>query len=605
MGSVTPTIPAAGSQRQRARFEAAALALPTWSESNPEQCAYRGGVAGATQLFLWDRARDMVRQVTAERFGVSHGFLTPSGTAVCWFALDASGEVGRWMSAKVTGGRPADVMPDLPTGHPEGLALADNGTAAAAVSRHQGGTTLCIRPPGPAGKPIVRHYDFPVYVGGITPDGASILLVHAEHGDPRRPALRVLAADGAITAELDEWPASGIDVAPYGRPFHPGDQRILATHDRDGYRQPLLWDPRTGAVQDIEVGLTGDIDATHMPDGSALLLHRRLHGRSELYLYRRGGVPQPLPLPAGTVHAAAPRPDGDVWCLHSAWDRPPAVLSIRHGPILAPPSDLPACHPLREVWADGPGGPVHAFLTEPQDRTGAVPCVFLLHGGPAHQDGDEYRPDAQAWADSGYLVAGVNYHGSSGYGTAWRRANRHAVGRTEITDVAAIRAALVEAGLADPSRCVLAGGSWGGYLALLAISLQPDLWACAIAESPIADFAAAYNDRFEELRAVDRVLFGGPPDQAAERYRDASPISYVAQVTAPVMIIFGDRDPRCPPRQIESYIAALREHGNEVHVLRHEGGHGVLEVARLTDQLSEQIRFATVNTSQAHGPARA
>jgi dienelactone hydrolase len=606
-GKVARPNPPAGAPLHRARFEAVTLALPVWGAASPHRCAYLGGVSGATQLFFWDRSRDLVRQVTTEPFGVARGLLDPGGTRLWWFALDGSGETGRWRTARAAGGRAADALPLLPSGHPEGLALAANGTVAAAVSAHRGGTTLCIAPGGQPDDAVVRHFGYPVYVGGIAPDGSAVLLVHAEHGDPRRPALRVLATDGEVVARLDDWPAGGIDVSPYGQPFHPGGQWILAIRERDGYRQPLHWDWRSGADQDIDTGLAGDMTAAHTPAGDALLLHRRWHGRSELYRYPLSPPrsAEPLTVPPGTVHAAASRPDGDVWCLHSAWAQPPSVLSLREGPLLAPPAGFPASHPLRELWVPGPGGPVHVFLTTPRDAERPSPCVFLLHGGPAEQDGDEYRPDVEAWADRGFLVVRVNYRGSSGYGMAWRRANHEAVGHAEIADIAAVRAALIAEHLIDPGQCVLSGGSWGGYLALLAVSLQPGQWACAIAESPITDFATAYDDRMEELRAVDRALFGGTPEQVPGRYREASPLTYADQVSAPVMIIFGERDPRCPPRQIENYIDALRSGPAAVEVIRHQGGHGVREVAGLAGQLERQQSFAARHLRPQGSPAPA
>ena len=78
---------------------------------------------------------------------------------------------------------------------------------------------------------------------------------------------------------------------------------------------------------------------------------------------------------------------------------------------------------------------------------------------------------------------------------------------------------------------------------------------------PVADYVAAYEDEMEPLRAYDRALFGGSPHDVPDAYRDSSPITYVDDVRAPVLILAGENDPRCPIRQIDNYLDALAERG--------------------------------------------
>src|SRR3712207_7447665 len=77
------------------------------------------------------------------------------------------------------------------------------------------------------------------------------------------------------------------------------------------------------------------------------------------------------------------------------------------------------------------------------------------------------------------------------------------------------------------------------------------------AEVPVADYLAAYEDEMEGLRAYDRALFGGSPDEVREVYVRSSPITYVEAVAAPVLVVAGANDPRCPIRQIDNYLARL------------------------------------------------
>jgi dipeptidyl aminopeptidase/acylaminoacyl peptidase len=187
----------------------------------------------------------------------------------------------------------------------------------------------------------------------------------------------------------------------------------------------------------------------------------------------------------------------------------------------------------------------------------------------------------------------VNYRGSTGYGSAWRDAIEGNPGHTELADVAAVYDRCVAEGLADARRCVVNGWSWGGYLTLLALGTQPGRWAAGVAGVPVADYLVAYADEMEQLRAFDRALFGGSPEQLPDLYRDASPLSYVDRVRAPVLILAGENDPRCPIRQVENYLDALAARGDvDYRVLRFDAGHGSLVVEQTLRHVAAEIAFA-------------
>ena len=204
----------------------------------------------------------------------------------------------------------------------------------------------------------------------------------------------------------------------------------------------------------------------------------------------------------------------------------------------------------------GPGGDVHALLVRPAGA-GPYATAFLVHGGPEAADDDSYRARRAAYVDAGYAVVHVNYRGSTGYGSAWRDALTGRPGLTELEDVGAVYDALVAEGVVDPQRAILSGGSWGGFLTLLGLGTQPERWAAGIAEVPVADYLAAYEDEMEGLRAYDRALFGGSPEEVHDVYVRSSPITYVDAVAAPVLVVAGANDPRCPIRQIDNYLGAL------------------------------------------------
>src|SRR5204862_6037564 len=104
---------------------------------------------------------------------------------------------------------------------------------------------------------------------------------------------------------------------------------------------------------------------------------------------------------------------------------------------------------------------------------------------------------------------------------------------------------------------------------------------------------AAYADEMEPLRAFDRALFGGSPDDVHDRYVECSPITYVDAVRAPVLVLAGENDPRCPIRQIDNYLDRLAARGADYEVYRYEAGHGSLVVAATIKQTAVEVHFAS------------
>jgi dipeptidyl aminopeptidase/acylaminoacyl peptidase len=185
----------------------------------------------------------------------------------------------------------------------------------------------------------------------------------------------------------------------------------------------------------------------------------------------------------------------------------------------------------------------------------------------------------------------VNYRGSTGYGRAWRDGLTGNPGLTELSDIAAVFDRVVAEGIADPGRIVLSGSSWGGYLTLLGLGLQPERWSLGVAGVPVADYVAAYEDETEQAKSYDRDLFGATPQENPQLYCERSPITFIDRVRVPVMILAGENDPRCPIRQIDNYLGRLDALGKPHEVLRYDAGHGSLRTDELVRQMAAEIGF--------------
>ncbi|MPQ98037.1 prolyl oligopeptidase family serine peptidase [Modestobacter sp. I12A-02628] len=586
---VPPALPAEVTARWQARFRAPRVSLPEWAVDAPHRNVYASDRTGVVEQYAWDRTTGTHRQVTDRPNGTLVSTLSPDGSTVWWFADTDGDEFGVWMTQPFEGGPDTVALPEVQPAYPGGLEI---GSSVVALGRStDDGSELWVAPVGGTPRVVYRHSE-PASVDALSRDGSLLVISHSEHGDPRYPALRVLRTedDGLVA---DKWDGEGrglhaVEFAP-----EPGDARLLVSHERRGREELLIWDVLSGAETEVVVDLPGEVSGGWYPDGSALLLGHDHAARSELYRYDLAtGTLEQLETPPGVVRGATARPDGTVELAWSSSEHPPVIRRADGAVVLTAPGEPPPpAHPVEDRWVPGPGGDVHALLVRP---AGDAPyaTAFLLHGGPEACDDDSYRARRAAYVDAGYAVVHVNYRGSTGYGSEWRDALTGRPGLTELEDVAAVYDALVTEGVVDPARALVTGGSWGGFLTLLAIGTQPERWAAGIAEVPVADYLAAYEDEMEGLRAYDRALFGGSPDEVRDRYVRSSPLTYVDQVTAPVLVVAGANDPRCPIRQIDNYLAALEQRGAQHEVYRFDAGHGSLVVEETIRQVERALDFA-------------
>ncbi|MFI8003660.1 S9 family peptidase [Streptomyces sp. NPDC086010] len=576
------------------RFRAARVSLPDWAEDAPDRALFVSNATGTYELYAWDRATGKQRQVTDRPNGTTDGVLTPDGEAVWWFADTDGDEFGVWMRQPFDGGADEVAAPGLEASYPAGLAIGRDGTAVVGRSTDEDGTTVHLVRPGAEPVVIYRHRES-AGVGDLSHDGDLIALEHTEHGDAMHSALRVVRPDGSTVAELDDTEGGTKELGLAVLGFAPvaGDTRLLVGHQRRGRWEPMIWDPVTGTQTDLPIDLPGDVGAEWYPDGSALLIEHSFEARSELWRHEPGSAEAVrVETPAGTVSGATARPDGTVEYLWSSAEQPPSVRSTTGSVVLDPPgAKAPASVPVRDAWVDGPGGRIHALVQTPASGDGPFPTVFEIHGGPTWHDSDAFASGPAAWVDHGFAVVRVNYRGSTGYGRAWTDALKHRVGLIELEDIAAVREWAVDSGLADPGRLVLAGGSWGGYLTLLGLGTQPDAWALGLAAVPVADYVTAYHDEMEALKAMDRTLLGGTPEEVPERFEASSPLTYVDAVRAPVYISAGVNDPRCPIRQVENYVDRLAARGAVHEVYRYDAGHGSLVVEERIKQVRLELDF--------------
>jgi dipeptidyl aminopeptidase/acylaminoacyl peptidase len=581
------------------RFRTPILSFPAWTDEDPDRLVVASTESGSYQLHAWDRRTGRRRQVTFDPVGVLEGRPTRDGSGVVWFRDDTGDETGTYVIAPFDEDlAPEPLLGGLPKGWPEGLAIGRRRTVAAIsttdefsvwVSDDGGDVRLLHRHAQPVRLAAGSGLGGPVDRAALSADDAVVVLEVMEDGDVLHPSLRSLdTVTGETLARLRD---EGLELAGFGFSPVPGDLRMAITHERTGDRRPALWHARTGELTELELDLPGTVEPVDWwPDGSALLLLVLEAGRHALYRYGLADASVTrLATEDGSITAAGVRPDGTVWYRGHNGEHPARLLAAGSVvPLLEPDGPrAPAGRPFDSWWFSNQHGQrVHGFLVR-ADGAGPHPVIMRVHVGPHSVDMDRWAPDIQAHVDAGFLVAMVNYRGSEGFGQAWRDALTGNIGFTELEDVLAGLDDLVARGLADPARAVLAGWSWGGYITLLGAGRHPDRWVSLIAGVPVADYIAAYEDESPMLQALDRALFGGSPADVPDLFRERNPLTYVDAVAAPLLVLAGENDSRCPIRQVWNYVGRLRERGVEPRVYTYATGHASFDI-------EERVRQAAI-----------
>lgn len=240
---------------------------------------------------------------------------------------------------------------------------------------------------------------------------------------------------------------------------------------------------------------------------------------------------------------------------------------------------------------------IHGFLTVPPGQQPKnLPIVVVPHGGPWIRDVWGFDPRIQLLANRGYGVLQMNYRGSPGYGHELFRSARREIGRKIQDDIEDATRWAIAAGIADPKRIAIYGGSYGGYSALFALGRTPELYRCGISFAGVTDWLEIFDDRRSDpaYKAASRHWRReiGDPDTDREFLASISPVNFADKITAPVLIVQGKEDRTVPPEQARMMIKALERAGRPPESLFLAGqGHALSDSKARLETMNAVIAF--------------
>ncbi|WP_116090409.1 alpha/beta hydrolase family protein [Sphingomonas crusticola] len=237
------------------------------------------------------------------------------------------------------------------------------------------------------------------------------------------------------------------------------------------------------------------------------------------------------------------------------------------------------------------GTMIPAYLTLPAGSGGhGLPAIVMPHGGPWTRDVWGFDWLAQYFAARGYAVLQPQFRGSTGYGDAFENGNAIKSWRTAISDVVDSGHWLIKEGIADPAKLAIFGWSYGGYAALQANVIAPDLFRATVAVAPVTDLQA--------IRTLNKSrLAGAMFDKVTVKFADAvagSPVRHAADFKAPVLLFHGDRDTNVDITDSRRMDAALRAAGKQSRLITYPMlDHQLRDSATRTDLLTQTDEFLT------------
>jgi dipeptidyl aminopeptidase/acylaminoacyl peptidase len=427
----------------------------------------------------------------------------------------------------------------------------------------------------PRAEPDTKLFD-------VSPDGRRIVFVFDPQPEKRLDNRHALAEMELATRRVtvivrdDGW--------TFGAPrYSPDGQRIafLASHQARKHTAPdqlAVWDRDGGTWEVASAEWDHAVEAPLLweEDGQSLLLTAEQTGRRHLWRFDLPGRRAQRVVGGGTVQAFDKRA-GMLVTLADAADHPARLVA--HPPD-GEPRRIERFNDARlrgltlarteEHWITGAlGDPVQVWVSYPPgfDPRRRYPILHLIHGGPHTAFGDafHYRWNVQAFAAAGYVVACVNYHGSSGFGWAFLDSITHRWGELELQDVEAATDWLLTQRWADPRRVFATGGSYGGFMvAWMNGHVSDGRYAAYVCHAGCFDWTAMFADDAYTWHAKE--LGAWYWDDMAQVHRQ-SPHASAGAMSTPTLVIHGALDYRVPDAQGLAYYNTLKARGVEARLL--------------------------------------
>jgi dipeptidyl aminopeptidase/acylaminoacyl peptidase len=400
--------------------------------------------------------------------------------------------------------------------------------------------------------------------------------------------------------------------------FSPDGRKLLVTSNAaNGYDNVGLLDIATKKISWLTKDKWEIRGGNFSPDGKRVTWTANVEGNTDIYLHDLvTGATTVLPLPNGVndlagEHSAfskdgvcllynhnGPSAPGDLWVYQLTTGKSHQVTQS----LVAGVHSEDMVEPFLVHFPSRDGKwTISAFVYVPFNmvRNGLNAAIVYVHGGPTSQTVNSFNRFIQHMVNQGYMVIAPNYRGSTGYGKEFQQANLFDMGGGDLQDVLAAADFIKQTGYLDPKKIVLMGASYGGYLTMMGVTKAPEVWAAGVPIVPFVNWFTEIQNEDPVLQQSDLATMGDPEKNKA-LFQDRSPIFFVDQIRAPLFLLAGGNDPRCPEEESQQVIDAIKKRGGvvEFKVYANEG-HGFARVENQIDAYQRVSGFLKAHVPPA------
>ena len=376
----------------------------------------------------------------------------------------------------------------------------------------------------------------------FSPDGSKLLFVSDSGGEFAALRSYDLATGAKSTVYQQPWDVLGAE-------FSKGGKYLTVYVNEDSRAVARVLDARTFAAVPLPGMPTGLVRGVSIsPDDASLAFYAS-----------DGSVPDEL-----YVRSFSSAPTRLTNALHSAIRRDDLVV------------------PTVVRFKSYDGVEVSGVLYRPHQASAdaKAPAIVKVHGGPGGQAQVGYSALTQALVNRGYVVFDINNRGSSGYGKTFYAMDDRKHGEADLGDVVASKKMLVETGYVDSTKIGILGGSYGGYMVLAALTLQPDAFKAGVDLFGISNWMRTLNSIPPWWASFKEALYAemGDPKTDSARLHRISPLFNADKIKAPLMVLQGANDPRVLKVESDEIVAAAKKNGVPVeYIIFEDEGHGFVK----------------------------
>ncbi len=604
---ISPSMIAGGIRLNDVQFSPDGETL-VWSQS----------LDGKTSLFAW-RDGEAAWNLSGEfnpsgAVGYGGGDFFAGNEAV--FFCDRN---GRLYSKPYNTGLPKALTPEF--GGCASPQLSPDGSFIVFVHTYEGRDLLASVTSDGSEWPIILRQGADFYLQPtLSPDGSLLAWVEWDHPnmpwDGSRLMLAEMSRDGSSLNAIRQI-AGDENVSVFQPAFSPDGSKLAWLQNNTEFDDLQVRDLETDTIQTLlenqplmlPAWVQGQRIYNWAADGRAIYYLHNLQGTVSLNKADLGNG-QARSLQVEKIQADSftlieqptLSPDGSLAFIAQSSTLSPRITLLKEGKIRTiarSASELLAKEDFSEPqsfsWTSSDGVEVFGLYYPPAHAQytsdGAPPLIVYVHGGPTSQVFNAFNLEAAYFTSRGYAYFAVNYRGSTGFGRSYRDALKGNWGKIDLQDVIEGTKALVDAGLADPKKLVIKGGSAGGFTALNALVQHPGFFKAGLVSYGVSNLFLLDMDTHKFEAHYTESLVGKLPE-AAEKYHAWSPVFHAEKIRDAVAIFQSSDDKVVPVEQSESIVNLLRANKVPHEYKLYEGeGHGFRKKVNLIDFYESIDRF--------------